>query len=57
MIVSFNRIANYKDWKQPGGTGMTITKDIASRKDKTGSSCDKTGLDRWTWVRIEGKVK
>ena len=56
LIVGFNRTASYKDWKIPGGTGITITKKISSRKDKAGSSCNKTGLGRWTWVRIEGKA-
>ena len=55
-IVGFNWTAKCKDWNLPGGTGITITKNIASRKDKSGSSCDKTGLGRWTWVRIEGKA-
>ena len=34
LIVSFNRTANGKDWKQPGGRGISITKNIAAKKIK-----------------------
>ena len=45
-IVGFNWTAKCKDWNLPGGTGISITKNIASRKDKSGSGCDETGLGR-----------
>ena len=56
MIVGFNRTANCKDWKIPGGTGIIITKNISTRKDKAGSGCVETGLGRWTLVGIKGKA-
>ena len=45
------------DWKQPGGTGIKITKNMVARKDREGSGVDKTGLGRWSWVQLEGKAK
>ena len=57
LRVGFNKMGNCEDWKQSGGTGITITKHIAARKDKEGSGFDPTGMDKWSWVRIEGKTK
>ena len=56
-IVGFNKTGNCKIWRRPGGTGITIIKNIAARKDKEGSGFDPTGLGRWLWVHIEGKTK
>ena len=46
LIAGFNKTRNCEDWKQPSGTRITITKNIATRKDKEGSGFDPTRLDR-----------
>ena len=56
-VVEYNKAIKCDDWKQPGGTGITINENMVSRKDKEGSGFDETGLGRWSWVRIEGKAK
>ena len=56
-VVGYNKTVKCDNWKQPGGTGITITKNMVTRKDKEGSGFDETGLGRWSWVRIEGKAK
>ena len=41
------------DWRQYGGTGVTITEDLRSRKSSHGA--DPTKLGCWTWIRIYGR--
>ena len=45
-VVGYNKTDRCDNWKQPGGTGITITRNMVARKDKEGSSVDETGLGR-----------
>ena len=33
-IVGYNKTSGCDDWKQPGGTGITINSNMVARKDK-----------------------
>ena len=47
IIIGYNKTSGSDNWKQPGGTGITINSNMAARKDKKGSGFDETGLGRW----------
>ena len=41
-------------WNYPGGIALTM--DRVSRAHMRTYGADSTGLGRWTWVRLEGRL-
>ena len=53
--ISFNVHANDDTpWNYPGGTALTV--DRISRGHHASNGVDSSGLGRWTWIRLEGKL-
>ena len=53
--ISYNKHANSNThWNYPGGTALTM--DRVSRAHMRTYGADSTGLGRWTWVRLEGRL-
>ena len=53
--ISYNKDAKSNThWNYPGGTALTM--DRVSRAHMRTYGADSTGLGRWTWVRLEGRL-
>ena len=53
--ISFNEHANDDTpWYYSGGIALTI--DRIPREHHVGNGVDLSGLGRWTWIRLEGKL-
>ena len=51
--VSYNTRQRITTREQPGGTATIATNDMAHRFQSSGF--DKSGLGRWSWIRVTGK--
>ena len=53
--IAFNVHANVDTpWYYPGGTALTV--DCISRRHHTANGVDSSGLGRWRWIRLEGRL-
>ena len=53
--IAFNTHTNEDTpWNYPGGAAMTVDRICRSHHTKNG--VDSSGLGRWTWMRLEGRL-
>ena len=54
-VMSYNiNLGENAVWNTVGGTAITMDSNFTSHMVQQGYGKDKTGLGRWTWVRIRG---